>query len=476
MPVALLVAASLVVFAAVPSRAAAGTVPLAPTASFAGAGVLLAGQDSAWVTAGEGPLTIHVSPPDGPATTLFSLPTPPRHARFVEGFAATPTRIAVVHRLAEPMPEGHGLWSPRPSELLVGTPQGDFRVLSNPTRDGYQCSPLGVGADGDVLVVTQLNCEGAEVVVRDLANGGEPQPLPWRTGPGTRLDYDADVRVAGRFVAWHVRGDPPDPMSPIPSRLVVFDRSAGEVAYEVRLDEFMGARPPATFELNFELQDDGTVVAAVPDYDAGVFAPRRTLIWASPSDPTAHVIPVQAASLEFALHGDLVALRRADTRDYAVIDLAGRPINVFDYHATTGGGVDFDGRRLAWVQNDAVHNEAFPVVATPDIANRALLVRRDGRVEVPVWCPSSASPCRVTVGITELRAPRSGRASVARTRAIRRVTLAPRRTTRVRLGLSRAVRRRLAARRTVRARAFVRTSRATPRTADVVLRRSGRRR
>jgi hypothetical protein len=66
----------------------------------------------------------------------------------------------------------------------------------------------------------------------------------------------------------------------------------------------MGAQAPRNSEVHFELQDDGTVVAGVRDYDAGSFADRQTMVWASPSDPTPHVIPVQASAQAFGSMAD----------------------------------------------------------------------------------------------------------------------------------------------------------------------------
>jgi hypothetical protein len=457
--------------AALPAAARAGTVPLPGPPSFGGAGPLLSGDDAVWVTAGDGPLQVRSSGPDGPVRTVFSLDTPPNHMRFVEAFAVSSRRIAVVHRLGEPAQSGYT--STQPNQLLVGTRDGDLRPLGEPDRG---CNPVGVGADGDVLVVTRMNCPGNEIVIHDLAAGGAPQPLPWRTGPGSHLDYDADVRIAGRFVAWHVRGDQPDPFTPIPSRLVVFDRAVGRVAYELRLDQYMG-RAPVNFELNFDLQDDGTVVAAVPDYDASSSEPRRTLLWASLADPAPHVVPVGGADLQFGLHGGLLALRRAAERDYAVVDLQGRAVNVFDYHGGYGGGIDFDGRRLAWIQDGALHNEAFPVLAAPQLPPAGTLpVGPGGAVDVPVWCPQSALPCKVSVDLTPTLPVPGARAAASTPRRAsgpsqrRRVTLPPRRTTTVRLRLSRAARRRAARRGGLRARALVQGRGTRARAVGVVLR------
>ena len=214
------------------------------------------------------------------------------------------------------------------------------------------------------------------------------------------------VHIAGGFLAWSEVHYPT--MAPPRHTIVVSDRLAQREAYTVDVTAYMAGQP-SNVRANFDLQDDGTIVVASPEFRADPNAPAR-VAWASVAEPLLHELPVAAGSLQLSLHDGLVALRRADRGDYAVIGLDGSDRNVFEYKGAGQpfyprvSGIDFDGTRLTWFQGDAIHNEAYPVVATPDVPTGTVPVDSDGVASVPVWCPDPRAKCIGSVTVAKGRA------------------------------------------------------------------------
>ena len=223
--------------------------------------------------------------------------------------------------------------------------------------------------------------------------------------PVTSLFYKPSLELS--CVAWLARGPAESPAAVV----VVFDHVADREAYRVDLLPFMGANPPVNYELEFALDDDGTLAAAVNNYDARDAGAMP--IWASLADPTAHVVQFRLATQGIALRNGLAAVRGKTGDSYAVIDLQGSARNVFAYERAQDTGLDFDGVRVVWSQRTqvftpgegnalkySVHNELYPVVARPEVPGGDATVGADGSSSLPVWCPSATTTCSGTLTLT----------------------------------------------------------------------------
>jgi hypothetical protein len=206
--------------------------------------------------------------------------------------------------------------------------------LSGPLTHLVGCSPDSVPCAADLqcypppgvdvweqAVAAGGTC-GAPGLVRDHSNGSGPTD--------SALPVVYSVRMAGRYVVW--------PESPGPGMvdLVVYDRVAGHQAY--RITERVGT---------FDVQEDGKVAFTKPEQGEGHSAP---IAWASPAEPTAHVIGAGTGYPEVRMTADRIAvsdLVAPGGRDLRVLTLAGEETAHTVTEATIGG-FDFDGSRLAW--------------------------------------------------------------------------------------------------------------------------------
>jgi hypothetical protein len=394
-------------------------------------GPALSGEKSLGYRLWERDPDVQIAAPGTSGRTLISTPDPNRE--FVQSLAATAHRVVYVRGSRD------GRGSPWQSSVMSGTPAGGFAPIERGASSSPFCFPLNVALTGDTLVEARSDCNGSEIAVRDLAAGGDARPLVWGSAGYYIVDGDR-VSAAGRYAAWIARGTP--------NVIVVYDLAAGREVYRVDLTPYIYA---TTFEVNYDLDDDGTVVLQMqkPESHAG----PATVDWFSPAEPFAHHLPDafgfegrgSGAGFAVAIHHGLVAYRRYSGRDWAVIDLQGRVHNVFDYNAVRPAGIDFDGRRIVWQQAERIHNEAYPVVPAADVPSSTLTTGSAGTVPLPVWCTTSDSTCAGTVAVEA--APTGGGAHAARRPArfaSRTFKISARKTSRVTLRLSSAARRALA--------------------------------
>jgi hypothetical protein len=444
--VSVLLAAAVLVLAGAPSAVA-----------LQGAGPVLAG--SAAVTAfgdayscvrvcGPAPETVHVTVihSDGSARRVWDLGVPrDGDQQDVEALAASSTHVALLRQWRDPSPPYNvGAW-----QLFVGGVNGAFQELALP------CVPTNLAIDGDELVgiggfgSSPSPC--APIWVYDLATG-QTDPLPWNSGD--YLQGPGPVRIAGRFVAWSMHRQF---ASPADAEIVVFDRVARREVYRVNVGPYLHDGGVVNYDLNFVLRDDGTIVAAVPDYQARSLDP--TILWSSVPDPSPHVVPVDAGAIPIAVAGDLIAVRRAaPANDFAVVDFSGNVHDVFDYHreptpnALNPYGLDFNGAELTWEEGGTTHIAPYPVEPAPDVPARTVAARR-AATSVGVWCPRVAGRCSGTLELTLV--PGARRAEAAGMLASGRFSVPARLTRPVRLKLSANLRRLLARHRRLAVRAVV---------------------
>jgi hypothetical protein len=291
--------------------------------------------------------------------------------------------------------------------VLLGTPDGGFTPIAT-SGDDSRCANLGLALQGDVLAETRANCDGQEVTLRDLSTNGPPQPVSWTPGrPYSSGIQAAGIRLAGRFAAWYM----PPTFDDSTSKLVVYDLQAGREVYRLDLTYLLGSTISTGYSIGFDVQDDGTVTAAVLDADSGQNPGK--LLWASVADPRPHEIHVASRAISLALHHGLVAFPRAFSGDWAVTDLNGSVRDIFHYDEPSfdsfpwqsGFDVAFDGTRLAWTDRhnpelfmSAVHLESYPVHASPYLPQQAAAVAA-GKASVKLACPRSGPRCKGELSI-----------------------------------------------------------------------------
>jgi hypothetical protein len=385
---------------------------------------------------------VQIAAPGTSGRTLISTPDPNRE--FVQSLTATAHRVVYVRGSRD------GRSSAWQSSVMSGTPAGGFAEIERSAASSPSCFPLNVALTGDTLLEARGDCSGNEIAVRDLASEGGARPLPWNSGGHYIADGDR-VSAAGHYAAWIARGTP--------NVIVVYDLAAEREVYRVDLTPYIYY---TTFEVNYDLDDDGTVVLQMikPDSHAG----PADLDWFSPVEPYAHHLPDaygiegrgSGAGFAVAIHHGLIAYRRYSGRDWAVIDLQGRVHNVFDYNAVRPAGIDFDGRRIVWQQAERIHNEAYPVIPEADVPSSTLTTGSAGTVPLPVWCSTSDSSCTGSVAVEAAPSVRGASAARRPARfATRSFKINARKTARVTLKLSTAAKRALAHHHSIRVRAVV---------------------
>ncbi len=324
----------LVLAAAICGLAAAPT-SAAPPATFPDAypsrGPLLAGTRAVWLTGVSPPpavsgVALKTGTLDGTAETLISDPDgelgwDPAFHRI--DLAASGDRIAVHY----PIRDGQ--------RTLLLEPSGTSSIADD-------CNHASLDLHGDLLAFAAL-CGASSGGVRDLRTG-ETQGVSGAV---------SDIRVAGRYAAWR------EPVFSQKPELVVYDRYAAEVAYRVDVEKLL---PPSDFiYYRFDLAPDGKVAIA---YNVGGALARAS--WFSPSEPWPHALADRVGG-EVALAGDMVALKRypqGRDAEFAVVDLAGRTLQVFDHDDPGYGtaGLDFDGSTLVWHSHRrGIRISSFPV-------------------------------------------------------------------------------------------------------------------
>ena len=328
----------------------AGSVPIEGSLK---AGPQLSGGEATWIDGSGSTWRIRRAPPDGSATTLFTVPR--TGCLDVDALAASATRVVV---LAFDQTSTCVLTGAR---VLSHGPDGQVRTLESVTGDFVPCNPVDADVAGDVAVVARSGCP-QPVGVYDLAAGtpatdlGLPSGTP-QTTPGV-------VRIAGRYVA--VAIESAFPFGTDKHRtVVVWDREKAAEAYRVDVSALLNGTSVSGLALAVE--PDGQIVAGgmvIPP----TFGGEVKLGWASAAEPTLHMIPgtygrsVQTTGRWFDVAGDLVAVPRRNPFELAVVGLDGSTANVFAKPATAYEGLDiaFDGGRIAWRDAMTIRNEAYP--------------------------------------------------------------------------------------------------------------------
>ncbi len=226
-------------------------------------------------------------------------------------------------------------------------------VFSN--RDGFTgatfgaafARPFGAGAAArfgncqptDVDVHGKLAVAGAcGIRLADLGSGAAPSEL---TPPPA-----SSPRVAGSFVSWVQPGDAGGP-----PRIVVRDRTTSRTGYEVPLAGRLG---------DYDLQADGAIVFGIVTSEraggeGGRLAQATRVYWSTPAQPAPQPVALPVAE-EYRLRAaeGRIAWLRADfdfpprSAVVGTIRPGARSPRHVDRYAYTPG-LDFDGRRLAWV-------------------------------------------------------------------------------------------------------------------------------
>lgn len=288
-------------------------------------GPRLAGDELVWVpdyTSDRG-YQVEMQPLfGGPARTIFQTATGPQRSNvFVNGLVASPQQVLVAER---------GL-------RRDGVPESEvFRIgrdgTVEPLGDGsFQLARATVDLSGDLGI---YNGSEPGITIRDFALPPSERVL---VSPVSRL-----MRVAERYAAWEDRGD-----------IVVYDRATDSELYRVR-----GIWPSFDSPRDLDVQADGKVAFLYsPDANRS-----ELLAWASPAEPFAHRLPVDAQrSLELKLANDLVVFARSETLssrrmprltarfgELGVVPLNGGSERLLVSPIVGFSFFDFDGERVAW--------------------------------------------------------------------------------------------------------------------------------
>ena len=273
--------------------------------------------------------------PDGRKWRILALPpTVEGRSVWLGDLAASDRRVAVIVAGVQRSPDGTG-----PEAVWISGQDG-FGPLEAPSYFERGCRQIAADVDADRVAFLEINCDGrGAAVVKEVGSGETVARLPAAPVP---MGNKSQIRLAGRYLAW----DEWRPwMSGSPHWIVVYDLVLAREAYRTDVLPLLPSGRPYGHYLQYDLGADGTLVlkAGRSSEPPSVFA------WLSPASPEPHSIPVATSSAGPAIAGDLVAVQRREPRDYAVIDLAGREVNVFERQRVNGGGdIAFDGSRLAW--------------------------------------------------------------------------------------------------------------------------------
>ena len=288
---------------------------------------------------------------------------------------ASPGRVAWTDNAYYVLNAHDGSFMTVRSELWAATtePGSQGRVAGCDNAGGPSCTcPSSCGdhafvgeLDGDVLAYVDgyRYGPGGTIVVDDLSSADEPV----RIDPGESFDFG--VQIAGDYVAWLARR--PDPNS----RLYVRNWRTGEPVYDV---------PASSLA---DLQPDGKAIGAA-SYDG-------RLRWYSPSDPSPHLIERRPGRYFLGLRmvADRVAFidsaKYQRDRGIGVAGLDGEVTVVARglHEPADYDGLDFDGRRLAWL---SVQCGVASVLVEPDAVDSP-----GGAAPAPGCSPPGVNDMRV---------------------------------------------------------------------------------
>jgi len=196
-----------------------------------------------------------------------------------------------------------------------------------------------IALDGRVAAYVDLDCsrQRLRVLVRDVGHSKAARVLVDAAVSGGCC---RDVAIAGRFVAWNEQ-----------NTIVVYDRTAGHVAYRARIG------PPAGIDVDFgfDLQKDGKLAVSYRLVEFARAGPTK-IGWLSPSAPNVHLLPIRGSDTPIRIARDHIAFDRfVDPNKSALVvaDFAGRTTAIarFAPPVRLREGFDFDGQNIAWASD-----------------------------------------------------------------------------------------------------------------------------
>jgi hypothetical protein len=326
-------------------------------------GPALAGHDVVWAErrgpVPTGRIVVRIASLDGHAQTVWSSAGDAATCRYLFELSGSASHVAFLYR--EATAGGQECLPDASLRLVVVKHDGTVEAASSaPQSQGANCVPISADLDGDRLAVANLNCPQSDITIEDPPSGEVLQRVPYRpevVGSPPRADYvHSKLQLSGRYVAFKTQDF-------ARHNAVVYDLQSGTEALRLPLAPYEGQGQIINNEVRLSLDPDGTMLVAVQDADSP--ASPSTLVLAKPGDSSADVLPVQGPLLDpyrdhdVVLAKRLVALRRARPLEFAVVDVAGRTVQVVDRYRpiTKGapipapwvGGIDFDGHRLVWI-------------------------------------------------------------------------------------------------------------------------------
>lgn len=283
------------------------------------------------------------------------------------------------------------------ASLLTGPPAGLLTSLEDcDTSRDYEFAAPGPVVDGDLAAWAGAECKEQRVRIQ--------------TGDTSRIidagDFIHAIAAGGRYVAWLRMVRPPDPATPLGTRLVVVDSTTGDTAYSADV-------PPST---NVDVEPDGTAV--ISTYAPGGTPPAQPchggtarFIYFTLTEPVAHDVPgTNSCEGLFRVAGGRLAFvdhLGGNRHTLTITDLTGVPRQ--DVVRLDGlppvASFDFDASHVAWTQTrcrdyamfirDASDTSAAgPAITCPVKVGKPRL-SRDRTVHVPVSCPNG---CRSPKG------------------------------------------------------------------------------
>lgn len=308
--------------------------------------IALAGNAVVYVVfrRGDSAARLRLARPGHPSRLIFS-------QRLPRGFTGEPTvavpaassrRVGLITQGDRGDVESNDYRSVR--ELWTGRPTGPLKRISR-WSSRASCQPTQVAIGDDALVTVTACPSGSRVVVRDYARKGTPRTI----GRAGRIKA---LAAAGHFVAWVQRDRRVN--GHWTYSIVVYDRSRSRVAHRI---------PNGGWADALSVQADGKV--------AGQSANGPVLTAWYPADArTRHVLP-QGSLTPPRLAADrlLFAGNPAPPGETSLTlrDLSGTETRIASFPARqfrpSFHNADFDGRRVAFIQQGCTTNQLWIVDA-----------------------------------------------------------------------------------------------------------------
>jgi hypothetical protein len=300
------------------------------------AGPVLAGSSVVWADArpGEGGFALRSASAAGGA------PTTVREFGAAEGLVLTPSLAASPERIVLSYATGDSseLWRSR--TVLTGPPGGALTELDAGCRlGGIPDVPRVADVSAQAVAFPRCDASGRQAsFVRDHA---APVTMDEQVPAGS----PGGLRVAGRYLAWL---DPGGGQLENRADVVVYDRTIRSVVYRV-------ARGSMSIR-DLDLQADGKVAFTfTAPGGSGV-----QIAWASPAEPTAHVLALPAAQSHHArIASDRIGFESgpSTSRLPRTVGVAGLGGSVTTLATDAESDIsrddfDFDGSRAAWWSYD----------------------------------------------------------------------------------------------------------------------------